>query len=154
MCFGWTSFWVPKMLKPVYQTIMTPDKGNCFAACLATVLGLPLDAVPNFCARGTKWWRDLQEWLDEKGLVAISVELTASSLGWLPAGIPVILSGKSPRGDWLHAVVGVTESCGFRLYHDPHPDGGFLAEEPTSALFIAPLRPDRLLEDKVALLYK
>ncbi len=48
------------------QTITGPTKGNCFAACIANLLGIPVSKVPNFCARKT-WYRDTHRWLRRRG---------------------------------------------------------------------------------------
>lgn len=39
----------------VKQTIMYPPDGNCLAACVASVLGLPLDDIPNLAAQDWAW---------------------------------------------------------------------------------------------------
>ena len=49
-------------MKPVDQTILTAPGGNCFAACVASILELPLADVPNFCSE-ERWWNALQIWL-------------------------------------------------------------------------------------------
>jgi hypothetical protein len=132
------------MMPKLYQTVFEPGKGDCFATCVAMILRLRQNEVPNFCAEPDDWWGRFQEWLDEKfALTAVEVNLGSGCLCKVTPGTPCVLTGKSPRGDWLHSTVGVAEVSGFSYYHDPNPAGGFLDGEPTSVLFFASLRPDR-----------
>lgn len=88
--------------------------GNCFAACLASLLDLPLWMVPPFedmFARG-EWRQRVDEWLGKVyGLKIVLQE------GHFIDDLPefYIASGKSPRGV-MHAVI---YSHG-ELAHDPH----------------------------------
>ena len=125
---------------PVYQTLFgdgsdgTPC-GNCFAACIASLLELPLDALPNFCA--LEGWREATDrWLGDRGFFYLDV---APGPGFSPetafgrAGYH-IMSGPGPRG-LRHSVVGRAG----RMVHDPHPSGdGVIAEEYD---FLIPLDP-------------
>ena len=121
------------MLK-VQQTIFNNEglKGNCFTACVASILELPIEAVPNWFALYGEQWRDHAEyWLNEHGYALVSIRETAlDMLRCLSKGPLVIITGTSPRGAFRHAVVGKLIACGTALQfiHDPHPDGTFLAE--------------------------
>lgn len=118
---------------------------NCFQACVASVMGIPISEVPDACD-GAKWdWDAFQDWLAERGLQAI--EVTFGSGGTIyPVRKPVlcILTGKSPRDcpTGLHAVVAEFFGFeGFRLIHDPHPAGTWIeGDEPTHATFFIPIR--------------
>lgn len=113
--------------KWVDQTRFGGQEGNCLPACVASIFGLALDAVPNVCADGnTAWLADLRAWSIERlGFAVARWQLSASRLpvadasemldGLLP-GVYTIVSGKAPRG-LDHATVW----CGGRLVHDPHP---------------------------------
>jgi hypothetical protein len=126
------------------QTILSPETGNCFAACVATILGYPLADLPNFCHQGM-WWMGFQRWLDQRGLVAIEVNLQPAVLGTLTPGVPCILTGASPNNPGkLHSVVGVTAEDGFEYVHDPNPARKYLLGEPKHVLFFAALRPQPL----------
>lgn len=101
-------------MKPVTQTLFGDKKGNCFAACIASLLELELGTVPNFCVdHHSRWWDVLNDWLEPRGFVAImlrsaEMELYRSAF--------VIASGQGPRG-CMHSVIyrnGV-------MVHDPHP---------------------------------
>lgn len=59
-------------MKPVHQTNFQRGTGNCFAACLASILEMPLEEVPNFChegsdADGSTWLERTARWLEERG---------------------------------------------------------------------------------------
>jgi hypothetical protein len=133
------------MIRQRYQRITNdPERSDCFATCVAMILDL--DDVPNFQAAGPGWWRRLQEWLSRRNLLAVEVRLPPEgrSVTAMTPGVPVILSGKSPRGDWPHAVVGLTRwDDGFEFAHDPHPAGGWLDGPVQRVTFFAALRPDR-----------
>lgn len=53
-------------MKPVFQTIVDKVNGDCTRACLASILELPIDAVPNFI-RFPKWFEVLQGFLRSLG---------------------------------------------------------------------------------------
>lgn len=84
----------------VEQTIYAPPDGNCFAACVASILEVSLDEVPNY--HGWLWWDQWIEWLTKRGLTFYTVQPAPNFAG--PLGY-AILTGKSPRGDWDHCVV-------------------------------------------------
>lgn len=98
-------------MNPVQQTLTEPPEGNCFASCVATILELPLDQVPNF--HGSNWWEQWQRWLAERNMVFISCD----DLSFYPLGYS-ILGADSPRGLYLHAVV----MWNARIVWDPSPD--------------------------------
>lgn len=110
--------------------------GNCIQAAVASVLELPLDAVPHFLLLGDYWQitltqflrargMSLRVWTDNADWVAYweRLNVPAWPLSMAPGDQVVIKSGPSPRGDWLHAAV----YRGDQLLHDPHPAGGGLA---------------------------
>ena len=106
-------------MKPVDQTTFGYPHGNCFSACVASLLELPIDAVPFFMGAGDDWYEKFSLWLSfhGKGFYPVGFKLEKNGLGWTPAGLH-ILTGKSPRGDFLHSVV----ARGRSIVHDPHPD--------------------------------
>ncbi len=101
---------------PVQQDRVGAD-GNCLSACLASILELPLQMVPDFAAEtdgDEEFLRAVNRWLGRKGLNYRQVPLgPVPPVGWHT------LEGVSPRGG-QHAVVardGV-------IRHDPHPQDG------------------------------
>ena len=92
----------------VEQTIFLPPHGNCLAACMASVLELSLDEVPN--PTGSDWIDVWIVWLRPRGFGLTLVgcpdepdQMELFKARYMPGY--TILTGQSPRGDWLHAVV-------------------------------------------------
>lgn len=112
-------------MKIIDQDIFGDKLGNCFPACLATLLGLPLSEVPNFCTEHeiTPWFPALIEWLKPRGYAPMANEFPGDPdpfLQWVETcapNIPWIANGKSPRGEFQHSVVYI----GSKMFHDPHP---------------------------------
>lgn len=126
-------------MKPVHQTQFVPKPGdpkttgNCMAACVASLLEMDLDDVPNFAANPKDtWWMDFQEWLYHRGWVAVVLDGDYPWPGYSAA------SGQSPRGDFKHLVIHLNG----KLAHDPHPDGTGLEGEPEDQWILVPLRAD------------
>lgn len=112
------------------QTIFVGDekrKGNCVAACVATALDLPLEAVPHFvefgiawgdsddvhaASSGHHWWAMLLGFMSGKGLWPVELDSVTSG----EVGEVLFVAGKSPRGV-MHQVL----YRDGRLWHDPHP---------------------------------
>lgn len=122
-------------MQPVLQTETELGRGNCLSACLASILDLPADSVPNFRLAADQF-AAAQEWLATRGLYAVRFVADRARL-FVPSGKYCVLLGKSPRRDVGHAVVGVTTPCGFDVAHDPHPSGGGLDGDPWWVLFLA-----------------
>jgi hypothetical protein len=55
----------------VEQTLLAPPEGNCFAACVASILELPIDKVPNYRSEGAGWWYEWQKWLKPRNLALL-----------------------------------------------------------------------------------
>lgn len=119
---------------PVHQTeIHDPDNdkyGDCYRACLASVLELPITEVPHIArmqaeGKGT-FWEIANEWLASKGLFVLQVRHQYGEAHPFPFGYCAghamyhILSSPSPRQPdaiW-HSVV----ACNGVMVFDPHPD--------------------------------
>lgn len=115
-------------MTPVHQSkLYAPDaihNGNCFAACLASMLDLPLWMVPPFedMFSRSDWFARSQEWLSRM----FGLELRRTD-GHDVAALPeyYIASGLSARGV-RHSVI-YREGV---LAHDPHPSSaGIVAVE-------------------------
>ena len=93
-------------MTPVEQTITQPPYGNCWPACIASLLDLPLQDVPQFFHGATEechWWDQWQDWLARFGLELQCIE--AEHIPNLaPAGYS-IMTVESPRGPYLHATI-------------------------------------------------
>lgn len=126
-------------MTPPHQTIFGVPQGNCFATCIACLLDMKVDDVPNFCSMGDEvWWFEATEWCRrQRGLVILEVGYNAEYVERFHADVLGIASGKSPRGDFPHSVI----YRGTKLLHDPHPDGKGLVGEPTTILYFVALDP-------------
>lgn len=129
----------------VDQTIFADGKGNCLAACVASILDLPIEAVPNFAESG--YFDGLHQWLGERGLKGVSVRFPdADAAARVYVGYSddlILMWGDSPRLDASgkrkgHAVVGVAYGYGFRAIHDPHPSREGLHGGPFGVMWIVP----------------
>lgn len=112
-------------MRPVDQTIIFHNSeegvyGNCLAACVASLLELPIEDVPNFCAF-EQWVHEYVSFLNEHGfdLIANHYFPDGPFPRDLGAGVDglFIAAGPSPRG-LNHAVIIDTRG---NLIHDPHP---------------------------------
>lgn len=129
---------------PVIQTITEAGKGNCLAACIASILEAPIDEILDLKSGGNL--NEMRDYLERKGVVPIWVHcdaLSNSYVGYTPEHCIVI--GNSPRQKGVqHAVVGKPQGYGYEIVHDPHPQGGGLDGPVTSVIYFgAVLRIDR-----------
>lgn len=115
--------------------------GNCYAACIASITGLPFDVLR----------MDPPPTPDDDKAKRIAFNNRMVNLlhdnGWalcrmgtrIPAGLAIAV-GPSPRGNWDHAVV----TRGREWVHDPHPSGVFL---PSVRYYEVLVKIDGLIED-------
>lgn len=103
-------------MRPVHQRILGPPDGDCFAACVASILELPLERVPNFHSlRDLPWLNRWRGWLAPANLGIV----WHSSDSDRPPGY-AIQSVPSPRfAGHGHAIV----CWNGRPVHDPWPGG-------------------------------
>jgi hypothetical protein len=131
-------------MKPVDQTKFGKPDGNCFAACIASVLEFPLESLPDLSTYADDdgaWWLAIQAWIEENtdySYVEVAIQDFEESNKFFGNSY-WIATGKSPRGkDLNHAVV----YCQGELVHDPHPDKTGLKGNPTVAGFFTLGRKD------------
>jgi len=141
------------MTHAVFQTIVIPagvktadevealpgdQRGDCLRAAVASLMELPLEAVPHFVSLPSEqWWDAIEAFFRDRGLLIVWQPLGGNVGGWLPLGIDMMVTGKSPRGDWNHVVI----MRDWTLVHDPHPSGDGLAGDPNGAYYLFPLDP-------------
>ena len=116
---------------PVLQTRLTGPKANCFVACLASILELPIERVPDFYeigADGKEAMTEVQRWLINRGLQLVALKAPTHLLPMAH----LIAEGPSPRGR-KHAMV----YFGANPIHDPHPDGSGLIKVDLFRVFVA-----------------
>jgi hypothetical protein len=101
--------------------------GDCWRTCIANLLELDPDDVPNFVER-LSWMDAARLWLADYGLSvgqALDYGVWPTAAAFLaddttrPSGVFVVI-GPSRRGPWRHAVL---MDHNLELVHDPHPDG-------------------------------
>ena len=127
-------------MKPVEQTVLG-DQGNCFEACVASLLEIPLEDCNIFPdgvgldseadkASGRHWWIVFQEWLRLNHKRHPIYIMFSEMGGDKPKGYSII-SGPGPRG-LLHSTVGLDGE----VAHDPHPSKAGLVSVRDYILFI------------------
>lgn len=119
-------------MRPVPQRITDHDPtrglyGDCFKCCLASVLELPYEDVPNFFAYPGEdpWpgWDACIEWLDQRGLFLFYQSLRADALDsmlvrrWLN-GHHLMFGRAKGLPDSSHCVVALRG----REVFNPHPN--------------------------------
>ena len=99
-------------MKPVDQTAINYETGDCLRACIASVLELPIEDVPAYIKE------DMAEryvaWLRQFNLTLMTVRLDPD--GTLPEGYHLV-DGPSRNGKDRHIAVGRNG----RIVHDPDP---------------------------------
>lgn len=119
-------------MKKVFQTKFHGEnsRGNCLAACLASVFDLSISDLPEFeMMERDEWIHVMLTWLEDRGY-DLDVFRTNPG-GELAKGTYYMAIGKSPRGI-DHCVV---YRDGF-MVHDPHPQGGGLVKVDSYWTFI------------------
>jgi hypothetical protein len=96
-------------LTPVYQTKSGPEVGNCYQASVASLLGLPLEDVPDFGQEDDPE-RSYKDFVYGLGFVVLKPPITLKPNCYYLAFGPSIVTGRP------HVVV---YRAG-RLEHDPH----------------------------------
>jgi hypothetical protein len=109
---------------PVFQTKYGERDGNCFMACVASILEISLEDCPDLYdetgayAPGTNWLQVAADWAYAHA-DALLIGLGPNDDGLMkpPQGYAII-SGLSPFG-YMHACVALNG----QVVHDPHPHG-------------------------------
>jgi hypothetical protein len=97
-------------MKRVDQTTYGPTYGNCISACVASLLEVPIGAVPLFVDEN--WRTRFIWWLAARGLAAM--EISAASP---PSGFSIAFGPSTRLADRGHACVALDGV----VVHDPHP---------------------------------
>ncbi len=131
---------------PVMQTTFGYGKGNCQPACVASILEINLEDVPDW--RDGAWMLKYEAWLGRHGYGLIHLFWSfdgENTNGEWPKELGIhgdgyyLASGLSPRAGrdgnsdkMLHACV----YQGGELAHDPHPEGGGLLDVRSWEMFV------------------
>jgi hypothetical protein len=132
-------------MKPVEQTVPVRTEeaaGNCFAACLASIMEVGIDDVPNLGADELQsaYMERVQFWLAQRGLCAIQTLHRWTTTGCsIPFPGHAILVVGSPRiQGGKHAVVW----SGGKMVWDPHPQRDMGVGEAQEIIFLVPICPE------------
>ena len=124
---------------PVDQTTFGAPGGNCFSACVASILELPISEVPYFMSAPDDWWGPFKAWCVERGIYPFYMPpAEVNGVPRVPPPAPAgfaIMCGPAPRRaiaregvtyteNPLHAVV----ACDGAMVHDPNPERTGLVE--------------------------
>lgn len=118
-----------------HQTTFGMPNGNCFATCMACILDLDVDQVPNFMHEGDEWFAAAQSWLSRRySLRLLTLKWDArENAAWGLGKTLCIASGPASRG-FMHSVVWQAG----KMIHDPHPDGtGLIGDPEDYVVFLA-----------------
>jgi hypothetical protein len=113
-------------MKPVYQTKYLKEDGNCLPACIASILEIDLDLIPN--PKNDNWRDELNDWLIKNHHIFIlSVSFNKESVYPDAFNNNYIIGVGKSCNDLFHAVVcknGV-------IIHDPFRNSGLTFDEIT-----------------------
>ncbi|KLI04534.1 MULTISPECIES: hypothetical protein [Mycolicibacterium] len=100
----------------------TGTVGDCWRACIASVIGCPIAEVPHFVRDhgDDGWFEATNAWLAARCGETIRYAPVETWPPDLSTRRPyVILNGGSPRGEFAHCVV--ADAASGDMVHDPHP---------------------------------
>lgn len=124
--------------------------GDCWRACVATILQRPIEQVPHFekdalehppsTPDGNGTWRT-SLWLGKQGYSLIRFSKDAPT--WTDDNVLYMASGPSPRNpETGHTVV----YDGVKVVHDPHPSRDGLHKGQITAVWLITVAPRRRTE--------
>lgn len=116
----------------------TGTVGDCWRACIASIVGCPIAHVPHFVRDYpndesddiARWFAESRRWLEENYQVTVlyydKPEAVCAERRIETSAYPhILIDGRSPRGDFFHVVVG--DAITGEIVHDPHPSRAGLA---------------------------
>lgn len=123
---------------PIFQTIIDQGIGNCWSACMASILEIGIDDIPNFVKEATEKQTSAEclakNWLRERGVFLLCVPLHRGE-EWIDVidfyhleNAYCILSVPSQKfSGGSHAVIGQFQRCPtegtvLNIVHDPNPN--------------------------------
>lgn len=131
-------------MKPVDQTIFGPIDGNCFAACIASILEVGIDTMPSTTGykEHSDWWQIWYDYLRPRNMYLVNFAATPE---WVPQGYS-IAAIRSPRfeDNVLHACVAYDGI----IVHDPHPKKDGLSLPPVEYTLLYFLDPSKKKENE------
>lgn len=125
-------------MKKVKQTIVhnpeTGDIGNCWTACIASIIECDIDEIPHFMRDSEYPITDTIKWLDDKGYSYIEfADKGLIEYAQMQYWGYHLICGPSPRfSNVYHSVVGYNGEP----YFDPHPDETMLDSNTDNWIYI------------------
>ena len=126
------------MANKVVQTRFGYPEGNCLMACVASILEVPLEELPDLHEECDTWNEEEEKWVWEGDWWGVLSE-AVKARGWKALGVKeghlapwgfAIAGGDSPRADVVDEEgknVGHVIVClDGKPWHDPHPSGAGL----------------------------
>lgn len=116
-------------MKKENQIEFNKSLGDCFRACVASILEFPITEMPNFWEQtqdSLEYWKLTNDWLSKLGYKCIVVNILDDCKCYID-GLLCIALGKNKKNKEEHAVVWQDG-----LRHDPYPDGNGLFCEPNT----------------------
>lgn len=115
---------------PVYQTMTVANDGcgNCFNACVASILELPLRDVAQIHPKDKRYWGPWREWFAARGLALVERSAANPPKGWSIACGPGF---RTYPEDHEKAGLPISHACvafNGEVLHDPFPGGKGLVE--------------------------
>lgn len=110
---------------PVFQTMIVANdgQGNCFNACIASIMERPLREVAQIHPKDVRYWGAWKEWFAAEGLELVLWGAKDPPKGWSIAtgeGFRIYPDGHERAGlPILHACVAFNGE----VLHDPYPGG-------------------------------
>jgi len=119
-------------MKPVYQAIIDNERGDCERACVATILGCPIEDVPNFSDPDLPVSLWMREWVGTRGWGLIETKRPTTPRGVTWAGLLGLVAIATVPSQMFpeckHAVVvgwrehpDYSGALGCYVVHDPNP---------------------------------
>ena len=109
-------------MKKVKQTKFG-NEGNCFAACVASILETPLELVDYACSEDNWFHEYASQLYKDTGIVMVGAGLRPDGAPVIYGGAYVIVTGKNRKGTHRHAAVATMErnklNTDFEIIHDP-----------------------------------
>lgn len=139
-----------KKMKKVYQTIFGKPNGNCFQACIASMLECELNDIPNFMKDGPDHFKhNLKEWENKMPfkLFDIKFEDQETKEYYIKNYILIATIDKMYGNDRTHSVI-MKDS---KIIHDPMPvnkRGDMKITDPIFYTIFAPKEPHKYFDLK------
>lgn len=124
-----------KQIQKIAHDEVAGNIGDCWRTAIACLLEIEQDKVPHFAElypdeETLDWWYASVKFIESK-LPGMTLVCTQVLWPWdvAPDDAPekVIVSGKSPRGDFYHSVIYNAKTG--ELNWDPHPSGAGILDQ-------------------------